>query len=215
MDTATRSTPTPAGRARSSRRSGQLYAAEVAAAYAAATAAVDDTQEEILWVTMEIAQHLAERGHAGQWHRIDGVALGRFTLTGDVDDRVCFLRLAAPMLVWLAETRQLDGETVASILESLHAAVASCVRSDRILKRARARLETAMLELAAVPEPIEADTTIPIAVEQSAPQAGLESLDVMVVAPPSLGLRCLDEPRSDRAADAPSDRPEDSPPEAA
>ena len=117
-----------------------MFAADVAAAYAEATAAAEHTQEEIVWVALEIGEHLAELGRACEWHQIDGTALGRFTLTGELDDRVSFLRLAAPMLVWLGETGQVDAQRVCAILESLADAVVECSRSQKIVKRQLDRL---------------------------------------------------------------------------
>jgi hypothetical protein len=138
MSTATLSSTSSDGR--SSRRPSRLFAADVAAAYAEATAAAEHTQEEIVWVALEIGEHLAELGRACEWHQIDGTALGRFTLTGELDDRISFLRLAAPMLVWLGETGQLDARRVCAILESLADAVVECPRSQRVVKRQLDRL---------------------------------------------------------------------------
>ena len=119
----------------------RLYAADVARNYADAAGAQErSAQEEITWVAMEIAEHLAERGTPGEWDRINGTALGFFVLTGDLGDRIPFLNHLGRMLLWLTEQLLIPYDDTVRIMTDLHRTLKRCRMTQRLLDQPLARL---------------------------------------------------------------------------
>lgn len=118
-----------------------LFAMEVGSAFADEMGFVGEQADMARWTALRVGERLAERGRPGNWHAIDGQELAVALMTARPRDREEFVRVLAPMMVWLVQVEVLLPRRVRRILGEMRQGLRHCPRSRPLVDQALAVLD--------------------------------------------------------------------------
>ncbi len=117
-----------------------LFAMEVGSAFADDMGFIGEQADMARWTALRVGERLAEQGRPGNWHAIDGQDLAVGLMSARPRDREEFVRVLAPMLVWLVQVEVLMPQRVRRILTELRHGVRRCPRARPLVDQALAVL---------------------------------------------------------------------------